>query len=85
MSPARKEPDLDTYGGRCGARLRELRDRKGLRQSDVADHLKKKGIRASYGAVSRWEKGESDPPFNVLPVLAKLYGIKKINSLLAEK
>lgn len=80
MTPKRKEPDLSTYAGRCGARLRMLRERAGLTAEQLAAQL---GV--SYGAVGRWERGEADPPLEVYPKLAKTFGLKTPRAVLAEK
>jgi len=78
MGPARKEPDLSTYSGRCGKRLRELRERAGLSVQEVAAAL---GV--SYRAVYHWEAGKADPKLDYLPKLAKLFGIKAPRNVLA--
>ncbi len=75
MTPKPVEPDMSSYAGRCGQRMRELRLRSKLSAHEVAKVLSKKGIRATYGAVYRWERGESDPPLNALPILAEIYGL----------
>lgn len=80
MTPKRKEPDLSTYPGRCGARLRALRERKGLTAEEIASAL---GV--SYRAIYRWEGGESDPPFELLPQIAAILGLKSPRNVLAEK
>ena len=78
MNPARREPDVSTYSGRCGKRLRELRERAGLSVEEVAQAL---GV--SYGAVYRWEAGKADPKLDYLPKLARLFGIKSPRNVLA--
>jgi len=80
MTPKRKEPDLSTYAGRCGARLRMLREKKGLTAEQLAEQL---GV--SYGAIGRWERGEADPPLRLFPKMAEVFGLKSPRFLLAEK
>ena len=43
---------------RLGPELREIRDRAGLTQDDVARHA---GVVPRHGTVSAWEKGKSVP------------------------
>lgn len=78
MNPARKEPDVSTYSGRCARRLRELRERAGLTVEQVAEAL---GV--SYRAVYHWERGTNEPKLDYLPELARLYGLKSPRSVLA--
>lgn len=80
MTPKRKEPDLSTYPGRCGARLRMLRERKKLTAEEMASAL---GV--SYRAIYRWEGGESDPPFRLLPQIAMLLGLRSPRNILPEQ
>jgi len=53
-----------------GKRLRDLRQEKGLRQSDVARHLE-----VSSATVTRWENGKQQPDYLVLAKLAKFFGV----------
>lgn len=53
-----------------GQRIKEQRERRGLRQSDVAGAL-----RISAQAVSKWERGENAPDISVLLQLCKLLGV----------
>ena len=80
MNPKRKEPNLSTYAGRCGARLRMLRERKGLSVETVASIL---GI--SERAIYHWESGQRDLPLEIMPKLASLYGLKSPQFLLSPK
>lgn len=77
MTPKRREPDLSTYAGRFAARLRALRERKGLTVEEVASSLS-----VSYRAVYYWELAQADPKISYLPKLAELYGLKSPRSLL---
>ncbi len=53
-----------------GNRLREQRDRRGLRQADIAGAL---GV--STQAVSKWERGENAPDISLLVELGRLLGV----------
>lgn len=50
-------------------KLKELRQRAGLRQEDVA-----KQLNVDQAAVSNWERGINPPLPKYRPMLAKLYG-----------
>ncbi|MBO7206404.1 MAG: helix-turn-helix transcriptional regulator [Kiritimatiellae bacterium] len=65
MTPIKREADLSTYAGRFAARLRELREKAGLSQAELAE---KTG--AKQRSVSNWETGTAQPSFNQLPLLA---------------
>lgn len=56
--------------GKLGARIKQLREKRRLRQSDVAAAL-----RISSQAVSKWERGENAPDITVLVALAHLLGV----------
>lgn len=85
MARPQLEQDTSTYAGRCAARLRTLREKAGLTPQEVAKKVQAAGIRASDRAVYRWEIGNSTPPLKAFPILAELYGLKKVNSLLPVK
>lgn len=53
-----------------GQRIKEQRERRGLRQSDIAGAL-----RISAQAISKWERGENAPDISVLIQLCKLLGV----------
>lgn len=55
---------------RLGDRIRTYRQRRSLRQSDVASALQ-----ISAQAVSKWERGENAPDISILLELARLLGI----------
>lgn len=59
-------------------RLREYREKIGLRQVDVA-----KKMNVDQGAVSKWESGETRPSRKYHKKLSKLYGIT-IDELLSD-
>lgn len=50
--------------------IRELRQRKGLSQTDLA-----KAMNVSAAAVGKWESGEYQPSTDKLPKLAMLLGV----------
>lgn len=80
MGPARKEPDLDLYSGRCAVRLRKLRERTGLSADEVAKIM---GVNKS--SVYHWETGHAFPKVEQLPLLAKTLNCKSPRYLFAEK
>lgn len=53
-----------------GARIRSQREKRGLKQNDLASAL-----RISPQAVSKWERGENAPDIAVIIPLAKLLGV----------
>ena len=53
-----------------GARIRQRREARGLRQQDVAAALQ-----VSPQAVSKWERGENSPDVTTLGALATLLGV----------
>jgi len=80
MSPARKEPDSETYSGRFAVRLRTLREKAGLTVQEVAEKL---GISdVSYYAL---EKGSPTVRLEFLPIIAETLQLKSVKSLFPEK
>jgi transcriptional regulator with XRE-family HTH domain len=53
-----------------GARIKEQRERRGLRQADIASALQ-----ISAQAVSKWERGENAPDISVLANLARFLDV----------
>lgn len=51
-------------------RVKELRQRKGMSQTDLA-----KAMNVSSAAVGKWESGEYQPTTDKLPQLAMLLGV----------
>lgn len=51
-------------------RLKSLRKEQGLKQSDLAEHLK-----VTKSAVSGWEVGRNQPNFDVLIEMSILFGV----------
>ena len=56
--------------GQLGARIKERREKQGLRQSDLASAL-----RVTAQAVSKWERGENAPDIQLLVGLSHLLGV----------
>lgn len=75
MNPAPKAPDESTYSGRFAARLRKLREKTGMTGQEMAKAIVAEGYKVTGTTYYRWEAGQSEPSFNVLPVLAKILGI----------
>lgn len=53
-----------------GKKISQLRKEKGFTQKEVADFLN-----VSDKAVSRWESGVGNPDMNLIPKIAKLFGV----------
>lgn len=53
-----------------GANIKRFRLQRGLTQEEVANHL---GI--SFQSISKWERGESYPDIELLPVLSNYFGV----------
>ena len=53
-----------------GERLRQLREKLGLRQSDLADQI---GV--SRVAVTKWESGDREPDFDTVKRIASLFDV----------
>lgn len=51
-------------------RFRELRESRGLNQTQVGELAN-----VAQSAVSKWERGESEPPHGTLRILADFYGV----------
>lgn len=63
-------PKMAKFGNTFGKRLKELRENKNLRQSDIA---KECGI--AVPSYANWEQGRTLPPINQIPVLADFFGV----------
>lgn len=61
---------METYSGRFAARLRELRTKANLSQTELAERIGSK-----QRNVSNWEMGETSPPFDILPTLAEALAV----------
>ena len=68
----KKDPDLSTYSGRFAARLRALRESTGMSGQEFAKALVSAGYQIAERTYYRWETGVAEPPYDALPVLAKL-------------
>jgi len=77
MSPARKQPDTETYAGRFAVHIRELRLKKGLSVEELAE---KSGIPAP--SLYQWEAGNYTPPVERLLNLSKGLGLKSVQKVL---
>ena len=80
MSPARKEPDTNTFPGRIAVRLRALREKAGLTPEEVAEKM---GV--TVQTVYHWERARSFPKLEQLLLLANILGLKSIRTLLPER
>lgn len=58
--------------------LAELRNERGLRQSDVAEFLLSRGVEASQRSVSNWECGRTQPNADAFIALCELYGVRDV-------
>lgn len=54
----------------CGEKISDLRKKRGMTQDDLG-----KAMNVSYQAVSKWERGESQPDFETMSKIAKLFGV----------
>lgn len=79
----KKEPDLSTYAGRAGARLRELREAKGWTVEQLAQKVNAEGFPVSEPGIYHWENGGSAIALEAVPVLARVFG-KSIAKFLPE-
>lgn len=81
MSPAAKEPDQSTYGGRFAARLRTLREKAGLTIDQYVEKVAKCGYKVGKSTAYHWEQGHTDPPLDAMPAVAKALGLKSVRGL----
>ncbi len=65
---------------KIGAKIRELRNAKGMTQEELADKLN-----VSVQTVSRWENGVNCPDISMLPVLAEYFHTTTDNLLGLER
>lgn len=80
MTPARKEPDKETYSGRFAIRLRELREKAGLTPEQVASCL---GV--TKDTIYNWEAARTFPKPDQLPLLSESLGVRSVRMLFPEK
>lgn len=80
MSPAKKELDLSTYQARFAARLRELREKAGLSQVELAA-----AVGVQQNTLSRWETAANAPAMGTFPALAKALKLDKVKDLFPDE
>lgn len=85
MTPARKEPELDTYRGRFAARLKMLREKAGLSVEEAADKLIESKAIKNPRTIYFWESARGLPKIELLPLIAEAYSVKSPRTLLPEK
>lgn len=87
MNPARKGPDLETYSGRVGQHLYDLRG--DVPVSEVVERIsrfnKSERKAPSLFAYYKWEDGTNSPHFDLLPAIAKAFKKKTIHEVLPPK
>lgn len=71
MAPGQKEPEMDTYSGRLGARLRKLREDAGLSIDQVVERINKNGHTMKPNTFRHWEIARTSPPWDAVPAIAK--------------
>lgn len=76
MTPARKEPNMETYSGRFAARLKELRLKAKLTPEEVAEALD-----VSTRTIYSWESARSFPNVDLLPRIAETLKLKAVAKL----
>jgi transcriptional regulator with XRE-family HTH domain len=83
MTPARKETDTTTYSGRLGARMRELREKRGITVEQFRDALRTAtGREFSVQAIYAWERAARDLPLDLIPAVTGILGFEKATSWL---
>ncbi|MFB6320792.1 helix-turn-helix domain-containing protein [Saccharicrinis sp. FJH54] len=70
-----KEPDLTTYAGRLGARLRALREERGWSVEEAAAALRGASVDVTDKTVRNWERGDNTPTIDKLPGIAATFGV----------
>ncbi len=85
MNPAPRQPDHSTYSGRFAARLRELREKTNMTGQQMAEAIREAGYELGERSYYNWESGKSEPPLDVLPVLAKLFGLSSPRLMLPKE
>lgn len=69
------KPKLDTYSGRLGARIRELRNERGWPVEQFWLRLDRAGVKASVATINNWEAGRRAPHLDDCPAIAKVLGV----------
>lgn len=75
------KPKLDTYSGRLGARIRELRTEKGWSVEQFWLRLHRAGIKASVATINSWEAGRTAMHLDECPRVAKIFGLSVLEFL----
>ncbi len=76
MTPARKMPEMDSYSGRLGYRLRKLRNNAKLSIDEVAERMEKFGYTIKPNTFRHWEIARTSPPWDAVPAIAKALKVK---------
>jgi len=71
MARPAKPIDESTYSGRFAARLRMLREKRGLTGEQMAKTITEAGYNCPGRTYYNWEAGTREPPLNSLPAIAK--------------
>lgn len=85
MAPAPKKPDETTYAGRFAARLRVLREKRGLTGQDAAVAITEAGYSVAQRSYYAWEAAQNEPPLDALPAIAKALGLRGVRDLMPTK
>ena len=85
MTPARVQPDMETYSGRASNRLRELRDKAELTAEEITKRLTKAGYAIQVPKYYHWESGRSKIDLDAIPALVKVLKTKTVGELLPRK
>lgn len=78
MAPAeRKEPDLATYKGRFGDRIKTLRDRRKMSVVQCVEAFNEESDKPIQRTTwHSWERGETAPALDYLPFVALALQVK---------
>jgi transcriptional regulator with XRE-family HTH domain len=75
MSPAPKQIDESSYGGRFAGNLRRLRIKAGMTGKELAAAITEEGFDTQWRTCYGWESGERSPPMDALPAIAAALGV----------
>lgn len=70
-----RDPDLKTYEGRIGFRIRTLRQQRYKRIPDFVDALRMNGVNVKSNCISQWELGDRMPRITELWAIANTLGV----------
>lgn len=76
MNPAPKKPDESTYSGRFAARLRKLREKRGLTGQEAAEAVTNAGYAVAQRSYYAWEAAQNEPPLDAFPAIARAFGLR---------